>query len=104
VVTNTILPGDQAQIAVNAPSLQEGTTVPCIVRIHYGSGQTARWSGMVTLPKPAAARIAHTGPGTCAVIPQSSGIPGWAIALMAVSGLAIARVAVLLIRMHRAGQ
>ena len=51
VVTNTILPGYQTQIAVNARSLQEGTTVPCVVRIHYGRGQTVRWSGMVTLPK-----------------------------------------------------
>ena len=97
VATNTILPGDQAQIAVNAPSLREGTTVPCVVRIHYGNGQTVRWSGMVTLPKAAAARIVHTGPGAYSVIPEN-GIPGWAIALIVVGGVAIAGVAVLLIR------
>ena len=103
VVTNTILPGDQAQIAVNARSLQEGTTVPCVVRIHYGKGQTVRWSGMVSLPKAPAARIVHTGPGAYSVIPEN-GIPGWAIALIVVGGVAIAGVAVLLIRMHRVGR
>jgi hypothetical protein len=100
VVTNTILPGDQAQIAVNAQSVQEGTTVPCVVRIHYGHGQTVSWSGMVTVPKTNIARIVHTGPGTYSVIP-TSGIPGWAIALIVVGGVAIAAVAVLLIRMRR---
>ncbi len=104
VATNTILPGDQAQIAVNARSLQEGTTVPCVVRIHYGNGQTVRWSGMVTLPKAAATKIVHTGPGAYSVIPQNTGMPGWAIAVIVVGGVAIAGVAVLLIRAHRVGR
>ena len=103
VVTNTILPGDQAQIAVNARSLQEGTTVPCVVRIHYGQGQTVRWSGMVTLPKTNIARIVHTGPGAYSVI-RTNGIPTWAIALIVVGGVAIAAVAVLLIRSRRLGR
>jgi Bacterial protein of unknown function (DUF916) len=103
VVTNTILPGDQAQIAVNARSVQEGTTVPCVVRIHYGHGQTVSWSGMVTVPKTNIARIVHTGPGTYSVIP-TSGIPGWAIALIVVGGVAIAAVAVLLVRSRRVGR
>ena len=103
VATNTILPGDQAQIAVNARSLQEGTTVPCVVRIHYGQGQTVRWSGMVALPKTNIARIVHTGPGAYTVIP-TSGIPGWAIALIVVGGVATAGVAVLLIRQRRVGR
>jgi hypothetical protein len=101
VATNTILPGDQAQIAVNAQPLQEGTTVPCVVRIHYGQGQTVRWSGTVTLPKTNVARIVHTGPGAYSVIPKNNVIPGWAIALIVVGGLAIAGVAVLLIRSRR---
>ena len=103
VATNTILPGGQAQIAVNATSLQEGTTVPCVVRIHYGQGQTVRWSGTVALPKTTIARVVHTGPGAYAVIPKS-GIPGWAIALIVVGGVAIAGVAVLLIRGRRVGR
>jgi hypothetical protein len=103
VVTNTILPGDQAQIAVNATSLQEGTTVPCVVRIHYGHGQSVRWSGMVTLPKTNIVRIVHTGPGAYTVIP-TGGVPGWAIALIVVGGVAIAGVAVLLIRSRRVGR
>ena len=103
VATNTILPGDQARIAVNAPSLREGTTVPCVVRIHYGHGQMVRWSGNVTLPKAPAEKIVHTGPGAYSVIPEN-GIPGWAIALMVVGGVAIAGVAVLLIRAHRVGR
>jgi hypothetical protein len=103
VATNTILPGDRAQIAVNALSLQEGTTVPCVVRIHYGHDQTVRWSGMVTLPKAPVTKIVHTGPGAYSVIPQNTGIPGWAIAVIVVGGVAIAGVAVLLIRAHRVG-
>jgi hypothetical protein len=103
VATSTILPGGQAQIAVNARSLQQGTTVSCVVRIHYGHGQTVSWSGMVTLPKTTIARIVHTGPGTYTVIPVS-GIPGWAIALIVVGGVAIAGVALLLIRGRRVGR
>ena len=103
VATNTILPGDQAQIAVNARSLQEGATVPCVVRIHYGHRQTVSWSGMVTVPKTNIARIVHTGPGAYTVIP-TSGIPGWAIALIVVGGVAIAGVAVLLVRSRRVGR
>jgi Bacterial protein of unknown function (DUF916) len=103
VVTNTILPGDQARIAVNARSVPEGATVPCVVRIHYGHGQTVSWSGMVTVPKTNIARIVHTGPGTYSVIP-TSGIPGWAIALIVVGGVVIAAVAVLLVRMRRVGR
>ena len=103
VATNTILPGDQAQIAVNATSLQEGTTVPCVVQIHYGHGQTVRWSGMVALPQTNIARIVHAGPGAYAVIPRP-GIPGWVIALIVVGGVAIAAVAVLLIRSRRVGR
>jgi hypothetical protein len=103
VATNTILPGDQAQIAVNGRSLHEGATVPCVVRIHYGHGQTVSWSGMVTLPKTTTARIVHTGPGAYTVIPKS-GIPGWAIVLIVVGAVAIAGVAVLLIRSRRVGR
>jgi hypothetical protein len=104
VATNTILPGDQAQIAVNATSLREGTAVPCVVRIHYGQGQTVRWSGTVTLPKAPVTKIVHTGPGAYSVILQNNGIPGWAIALIVVGGVAIAGMAVLLIRGRRVGR
>ena len=75
VATNTILPGDQAQIAVNAPSLREGTTVPCVVRIHYGHGQTVRWSGTVTLPKAPAEQDRAHRPGRLLGDPARTGSP-----------------------------
>ncbi len=100
VLTNLILPHDQAQVAMNAPGLPEGSTVPCSVVISYGKGQTVRWSGPVALPGTPATRIVHTGPGTYAVVPVG-GIPGWAIALLIAGGLILAAVLILLVLLLR---
>jgi len=104
VNASTILPRDQATIAVNAPGLPMGATAPCTVRVGYGNGlaSTATWSGLVTLPAPTHTRIVHTGAGAYSVIPPA-GISPWAIALFIVGGLILVTVVVLLIAMRRRG-
>jgi hypothetical protein len=97
---NTILPHEGAEIAVNAPGLPEGTTVPCRVRLRYGRGQTVSWAGQVVLPALRRARIVATGPGAYAVIPVQ-GTPPWAIALIIIGVLVLAALAVLLLRVAR---
>jgi hypothetical protein len=100
VYASTVLPHDQAVIAVNTPGLPEGQAMPCTVRLGYGNGLTVSWAGLVTVPVPPRGRIIHTGPGAYSIIPEG-GIPPWAIALLVVGVLALAAVAVLLLRMRR---
>lgn len=97
---STVLPHDQAVIAVNAPGLPEGVTMPCAVRLRYGNGLTASWAGPVTVPAPPRARVVHTGPGAYAVVPEG-GIPAWAIALLVIGGLLLAALAGLLLWLFR---
>jgi hypothetical protein len=99
VIADTILPHDQAMIAVNAPGLPAGT-MPCLVRLLYGNGQQVRWAGQVTIPAPPHARIVHTAKGVYSVIPQAT-FPPWAMALLMLGGLLLAAVAVLLFRMRK---
>jgi hypothetical protein len=100
VVAPTVLPHDQAVIAVDAPGLPEGATMPCMVRLGYHDGLTASWAGSVTVPAPPRGRIIHTGPGAYSVVP-AGGIPPWAIALLIVGVLVLAGMAVLLLRTRR---
>jgi hypothetical protein len=100
VYAATVLPHDQAVIAVNAPGLPEGVTMPCTVWLGYGNGLIARWAGSVTVPAPPSGRIVHTGPGAYSVIPDN-GIPTWAIALMAIGVLLLGAMAVVLLRLRR---
>jgi hypothetical protein len=100
VYASTVLPHDQAVIAVNGPGLPEGVAMPCTVRIRYGRGLVVSWAGMVTVPAPPRTRIIHTGPGAYAVIPAST-IPGWAIALIVIGVLVLAALVLLLLRMRR---
>ena len=97
VLAATVLPGEGAVIAVNAPGLPEGAAVPCTVRLRYGRGLAAAWAGPVTVPAPPHGRVIHVGPGTYAVVPAST-IPPWAIALLVIGALILAAAAVLLIR------
>jgi len=86
---DTVLPGDSAGIAVNAPGLPEGTTFPCAVHITYGAGLVASWTGSVALPSAPHTRIVHTGPGAYAVVSTgSSSLLPWLIAGVGV-GIAI---------------
>ena len=39
VYANTVLPGDHDVVAVNAPGLPEGATVPCTIQLRYGKSQ-----------------------------------------------------------------
>ena len=99
VYADTILPHQHALIAVNAPGLPEGATVPCRIHIHYGNHQTVSWAGMVAIPSPSGNRTIHTGPGAYSSIP-AAGVPGWAIALISVGGLILAGIGVLLWRLR----
>ena len=74
--------------------------MPCAVQIDYGEGLVARWAGLVTIPARPPSRIIHTGPGAYSVVP-SGGIPGWAIALLAVGALALALAAAALVVLLR---
>jgi hypothetical protein len=103
VLAATVLPGDRAVIAVNAPGLPEGSARPCTVRVGYGNGLTASWAGSVTVPAPPRVRIIHTGLGAYSVIP-SAGISPWMIALFVVAGLALIVVSVLLVQLRRRRQ
>ena len=101
VYASTVLPHDQAVIAVNAPGLPEGATMPCAVRLGYGNGLIVRWAGLVSVPAPPPERIVHTGPGAYSVVPDA-GIPAWAVALLVVGVLVLAAMAaVLLLRLRR---
>jgi hypothetical protein len=100
VYAATVLPHDQAVIAVNAPGLPEGATMPCAVWLAYGNGLIARWAGSVTVPAPPRNRIVHTGPGAYSVIPDN-GIPTWAIVLIVIGALVLAALAVVLLRLRR---
>lgn len=100
VIASTILPREAAVIAVNAPGLPAGATMPCSVRLRYGDGLTVTWAGLVTVPAPSRSRIIHTGPGAYSVVP-ASGIPPWAIALIIIGVLIVAALAVLLLRTRR---
>jgi hypothetical protein len=97
---STVLPHDQAVIAVNAPGLPEGVAMPCTVWLGYGNGLIARWAGWVTVPAAPHVRIVHTGPGAYSVVPVN-GIPAWAIALMVIGVLVLAALTVLLLRLRR---
>jgi WxL Interacting Protein, peptidoglycan binding domain len=101
VSVDTVLPGGQALVAVNAPALPTGTNVPCTIQIHYGKNQAVRWAGTVAIPGlPSARHIVHTGYGVYSQVPQG-GIPGWAIALIAIGALLLAGIGVVLYRQQR---
>jgi hypothetical protein len=100
VFAATVLPGDHAVIAVNAPGIPEGPSVPCTVRLGYGNRLAASWSGSVAVPVPPRTRIIHTGSGAYAAIP-SNGVPAWAIALIVIAALALAAGAAVLFQLRR---
>jgi Bacterial protein of unknown function (DUF916) len=106
VYASTVLPHDQALIAVNAPGLPEGVTMPCAVWLSYGHGLIARWAGLVNVPAAPRTHVIHTGPGAYSVVPPASGIPTWAIALIVIGALVLAVLLALLLRLrlHRHGR
>ena len=100
LLAGTVLPHDQAVIAVSAAGLSAGTAVPFTIELRYGKDRTVRWTGTVSIPAPPSTRIVHTGNGAYTEIPQG-GSPGWAIALIIVCSLLIAGVIPLLYRLRR---
>jgi WxL Interacting Protein, peptidoglycan binding domain len=100
VYAATVLPHDQAVIAVNAPGLPKGVAMPCTVRLRYGNSLTASWAGQVTVPAPPSAKVVHTGPGAYSVVP-AAGTPAWAVALLVIGALVLAALSAVLLRLHR---
>jgi hypothetical protein len=100
VLADTILPHDNALITVNAPGLSAGATVPCAIRLRYGSGHVTRWVGLVTIPGPATARFVHTSNGVYTQLSQS-GIPAWGVGLISIGSLLLVGISILLYRQHR---
>jgi hypothetical protein len=96
-----VLPGDHALIAVNAPGLPQGATVPCTIRVRYAKSQAVSWSGLVAIPGSPRGRVVQTGKGAYTVIPPQNGIPRWAITLIIIGLLLLAAVSVLLYRQRR---
>ena len=97
VNASTILPHDQARIAVNAPGLPEGATLPCKISLYYGSHQTVSWAGTVRIPGASDTRIIHTANGAYTVIPKG-GVPPWAVALIGIGVLMLAGISAVLLR------
>ena len=98
VKTGEILPGDTSGIAVNAPGLPEGVTLPCSIRLRYGARQAARWSGRVTIPMAPRIRIVHNGLGSYADVPTRSGLMSSLIAPVTLGVLALSALGLLLWR------
>jgi hypothetical protein len=106
ITMDTVLPAEGATLPVNLPDLPEGTATPCTVHLRYGAGQLATWSGAVTIPTVHTPITVPTGPGQFSALPSSSGLPTWAIVVMALGALAVAALAVLafvLLRRRHAG-
>jgi hypothetical protein len=99
VSAGTVLPGDHALIAVNAPGLPEGKTVQCAIQLRYGQSQLVSWSGPVAIPGAPAGHYVRTGAGSYALV--SDGIPTWGIALIVLCVLLIGAVCFLLYRQRR---
>jgi hypothetical protein len=97
VFAGTVLPHQGALIPVNAAGMRSGGDVYCTVRLRYGSGSYAKWSGIVRMPAGAQPRIVRTGPGTYSLLPPG-GIPAWAIGLLVLGLLILAVLSALLVR------
>ena len=100
VYADTVLPGDHATIPANATGLAEGATSRCTVRLTYGSGQVATWTGPVTIPAVPRVHLVAVGNGDYAALPEG-GIPPWAIALIVLGALLLAGLAVIMLRLRR---
>jgi hypothetical protein len=95
---DTVLPGDEAVVPVNAPGLGSGA-LPCTVSLRDDAGHLVTWSGTVDAAAPPAVRTIHTGNGAYSTVPASS-VPAWAIALMVLGALILAAL-VRVLMLHR---
>jgi hypothetical protein len=100
VVMDTVLPGGEAVLPVNAPGLGGGA-LTCTVRLRDDAGHAVDWSGTVRVATPARVRIIHTGVGAYSTVPDN-GVPAWAIALMVIGALVLAALVRVLVLYRRA--
>jgi hypothetical protein len=87
VTSDTVLPSGDAALVVNASGLAFGSVAHCQAVLAYGTGQTATWTGAVTMPATATPpKIAHVGPGDYVKLPaQTTSV--WMIVLIAIGAL-----------------
>jgi Bacterial protein of unknown function (DUF916) len=98
--SDTVLPGDTATLAVNAPGLPLGSAANCSVSIGSGIGQSATWSGTVAVPGVTSTSIVRTGPNSYTVV-STAGTPTWAIVAMTIGAMLVVLLAIVLIVLLR---
>ena len=99
VIIDTVLPGGEAVLPINAPGLVGGA-LPCAVSLTDDAGHTVAWSGTVDTIAPAPTKTIHTGNGAYSTLPGNP-VPAWAIALMVMGALILAGLARVLVLYRR---
>ncbi len=102
VIVDTVLPGGQAVLPINAPGLGSGEFA-CTVSLRDDVGHAVAWSGIVDAIASAPTKTIHTGDGAYATLPANS-VPAWAIALMVLGGLILAALVGVLVLYLRANR
>jgi hypothetical protein len=87
LLSDLVLPGDTARLAVSLRGFKPGASLDCHVVLRaVGAGRNAptpaAWHGSVRFPSTPAPRVVQTGPHSYAEVPKSH-VPRWAIALIA---------------------
>jgi hypothetical protein len=102
VIVDTVLPGGEAVLPVNAPGLGGGE-LPCTVRLRDDAGHAVDWSGTVDAAVPTPVHTIHTGDGAYSTLPANPGnpVPAWAIALMVIGVLILAALVRILVLYQR---
>jgi hypothetical protein len=99
VIMDTVLPGGNAVLPINAPGLSSGA-LPCAVRLDDGARTPVTWYGIVRLAAQVATTTYHPVKGVYVSLPESS-VPPWAIALMVIGALIVAILLALLVQSRR---
>jgi hypothetical protein len=102
VVIDTVLPGGQAVLPINAPGLGSGELL-CTASLRDDAGHPVAWSGTIDTIAPTPAVTIHTGSGAYSTLPVNA-VPGWAIALMVLGGLILAALVGILVLYRRANR
>lgn len=104
VISQTILPGDDATLTVYTPGLPADATIRCRVAMDYGQGRgttPAAWSGSVRVPSLRPPKVVETAPGVFSSVPKAR-VPRWAIYLMVGGGaIVLALIVVIVILLRR---
>lgn len=99
VIMETVLPGQNAVLPVNARGLRAGT-MDCLVRLRTDNRRLIGWSGTVALASRTLTRTYHPSKGVYVSLPAPT-TPPWAIALMAVGVLTLFGLLLVLIQRRR---